>query len=178
MGNCVKRAVTLRKSVSDGQYTLTKLRWFGSDGVHRNAKSLYFDPVKRQTRIHTHMCPKPASSCPSRAPEPAGVGSLAGMRLNARMLVLVSCLGVGTLVAAPALAWEVGAGETVVEQEPVVDARAQRRANLRRALVEGSGRTAAGTQARPMSRDERDMLNRELREVMRSAYDEYTLPAQ
>ncbi|MBI1905908.1 MAG: hypothetical protein HYS20_06655 [Rhodocyclales bacterium] len=100
------------------------------------------------------------------------------MRPTALALAMVSCLGIGMVVAVPALAWEAGVGEAVAAPEPMVDVRAQRRANLRRALVEGSSRTTPGTQARPMSRDERDMLNRELREVMRSAYDEYTVPTQ
>lgn len=96
------------------------------------------------------------------------------------VLAAASCLGIGVVFAVPALAWEagVGVGEAVVAQEPVVDTSAQRRANLRRALVEGSSRTTSTSPAKPMSRDERDMLNRELREVMRSAYDEYTRPAQ
>lgn len=150
--------------------------------MHQSAKSLYFERVKRQIRIHAHMHPKPVLSsqcCNARVP---GVVLSARARLSVSALAAVSCLGAGIAYTAPARAWEVSVGEAVVVQElvvqePVVDARAQRRATLRRALVEGSRHTRSATPAKPMSRDERDMLNRELREVMRGAYDEY-VPSQ
>ena len=178
MGSGVSRVVTLRKTVPVKQYPLTKSRLFEGYGVHRKAKSLYFEPVKRPIRTYTPMRRKPVCSHLGCAQPIPDVICPVRLHLTMNLLAAVSCLGLGMAVAAPVLAWEVGAGEAVVAQEPVIDTRAQRRANLRRALVEGSGRDSAGTQARPMSRDERDMLNRELREVMRSAYDEYTRPAQ
>jgi hypothetical protein len=127
------------------------------------------------------MYQKPENASLNQPCMSCGASAARDARLSRHVFVLtmLSCLvGVGMMVGGPALGSEVSLGESVVVQEPVVDAGAQRRANLRRALVEGSGLATPEPQARPMSRDERDLLNRELREVIRSAYDEYTVPAR
>lgn len=101
------------------------------------------------------------------APRPRAHPNRPGGRVL-RVAVVLSAFAAALPASAEAVVAQVAGDEAVITYGTPLD---QRRAELRQALISGADLPLATHERPRMSREERDALNRELRQAMKAAYE-------